>query len=81
MAKEDYAEAEVTEDVSERGGCQQSGGVGEVVDAAERQLGRIHVEVDHGVHGDGDRVPREDLLQPDVRCTLVLVLHWSGDKA
>ena len=63
MAKEDYAEAEVTEDVSERGSCQQSGGVGEVIDAAERQLGRIHIEVDHGVHGDGDRVARQDLCR------------------
>ena len=33
----------------------------EVVYAAESELGRIHVEVDHRVHRDGDAVPGEDL--------------------
>ena len=33
----------------------------EVVYAAESELGRVHVEVDHRVHRDGDAVPGKDL--------------------
>ena len=33
----------------------------EVVHTTESELGRVHVEVDHRVHRDGDAVPGEDL--------------------
>ena len=39
----------------------------EVVHTAQSQLGRVHIEVDHRVHGDRHGVPGEDLQEGLVR--------------
>ena len=57
----DYVEVLGAEHVSERGGGQESSGVRGVSYVYHGGHWVEHFEVNHGVHGDGDRISRQDL--------------------
>ena len=74
----DYVEVLGAEHVPERGGGQDPGGFSGVGHVHHGGQGVEHLEVDHGVHGDGHAVLSEDLLGRDVECDRPEVNLFAG---